>query len=108
MKITKRQLRRIIKEEKAKLTLNEDRIVDEVQLMTDLDDIASAIEEIAEGMYGMSGPGTVSGEAGDEMAGDVLLQVERLSALYSQMVSHFESLDPENQPNRLHPGPWKS
>jgi hypothetical protein len=103
MKVTKRQLKRIIKEGKIKITLNEGRIVDEVQLMTDLDDIASAVEEIAEGMYGMSGPGTVSGDEGDEMAESLLLQVERLNVLYSQMVSHFESMDPENQPDR--PGP---
>jgi hypothetical protein len=104
MKITKRQLRRIIKEEKRKLLeAPGDRINVEAGLMADLNDIAAAIEEIAGGMYGMSGPGTVSGDAGDEMAGDLELQVERLNDFYNQMVSHFESMDPENQPERPSP-----
>jgi len=98
MKITKRQLRRIIKEEKKSL-LKEDRIRKEATFLGTLDDIASSIEEIAGGVYGMSGPGTVSGEAGDELAQDLELQVERLTDLYRAMVSHFESMDPENQPN---------
>lgn len=96
MRVTKGQLRRIIKEEKRKLIeASRDRIKTEAQLMTDLDDIAVAIEEIAGGLYGMSGPGTVSGDAGDEMAQDLELQVSRLNDLYRSMVSHFESMDDE-------------
>ena len=51
----------------------------------------------------MSGPGTVSGEAGDELAQDLEMQVERLTDLHRSMVKYFESMDPENQSDR--PGP---
>ena len=94
MKITKRQLRRIIKEEKTKLH-EQSRQAKEATLMTDLDSIASAIEEIAAGMYGLQDPGDPSMGAGDEMAQDLEMQVERLSDFYNKMVAHFESMDPE-------------
>ena len=45
----------------------------------------------------MSGPGTVSGDAGDEIAQDLEMQVERLTALHRGMQAHFESMDSENQ-----------
>ena len=96
MKITKRQLRRIIKEERTSL-LKEDRIAKEAGLMADLDSIATEIEVIASEVYGMSGPGTVSGDAGDGLAQQLEGQVERLTTLYDLMVTHFESMDPENQ-----------
>ena len=96
MKITKRQLKRIIKEEK-KTLLKEDRVRKEATMLGTLDSIASSIEELAGGIYGMSGPGTVSGDAGDEVAQDLEMQVERLNDLYQALVSHFESMDSENQ-----------
>lgn len=97
MKITKRQLKRIIKEEKTRLLTEQSRIAKEARLLTDLDSIASAIEELASSVYGMSGPGTVSGDAGDEIAQDLEMQVERLTALHRGMQAHFESMDSENQ-----------
>ena len=99
MRITKRQLKRIIKEERAKILREapRDRINKEAGLMSDLDSIASAIEEIAGGMYGLTDPGGTGAPEGDSMAQDLELQVERLNALYDQMVAHFESMDPENQ-----------
>jgi hypothetical protein len=99
MKITKRQLKRIIKEERSKL-LSESRITEEAGLMADLDSIATAIEDIAHEMYGMSGPGTVSGDGGAEMAKQLEAQVERLNTLYDLMVGHFESMDPESHENQ--------
>ena len=141
MKITKRQLRRIIKEEKQKLlsesrqggiglgfanyspnsrpnfekfygkgaqvvgldyrqgTVTEaSRASAEGAIMAEFSMIMDAIEDIASGMYGLEDPGDRGAPAGDEMAGELELQVERLDALYSQMVSHFESMDPENAP----------
>jgi hypothetical protein len=80
--------------------------------MADLDSIATAIEEIAAGMYGLQDPGEPGLAVGDEMAGDLEMQVERLTAFYDQMVSHFESMDPENQaenegrPNRTPHDPY--
>ena len=41
----------------------------------------------------MSGPGTVSGDAGDEIAQDLEMQVERLTDLHRAMQAHFESMD---------------
>ena len=105
MKITRRQLKRIIREEKRKLQeAPRDRIKVESGLMADLDSIASSIEDIAAGMYGLEDPvGASQGaaaalSAGDDMAGELELQVERLNAFYSQMVAHFESMDPESAP----------
>ena len=93
MKITKRQLKRIIKEEKARLLSEQSRIAKEARLLSNLDNIATAIEELARGVYGMSGPGTVSGDAGDEIAQDLEMQVERLTDLHRAMQAHFESMD---------------
>jgi len=125
MKITKRQLKKIISESagfapmKSRATpeikaavsnsyrqeqLNEsNRIQKEVELMTQIDQIASSIEEIAGGIWGMSGPGTVDGSAGDELAQDLELQVERLNDFYGLLVAHFESTDSENQSNPSDP-----
>ena len=94
MKITKRQLRRIIKEEKTKLH-EQSRQSKEATLMTDLDSIASAIEDIASGAYGLQDPADPAQGAGDELAQDLEMQVERLSDFYNKMVAHFESMDPE-------------
>jgi hypothetical protein len=99
MKITKRQLRKIIKEEKAKLAeAPRDRINTEATLLSDLDSIASSIEEVAAGMYGLVDP-SGNGDAGDEMAADLEMQIERLNALHRAMTAHFESMDPEFDEN---------
>jgi len=95
VKITKRQLRRIIKEEKAKLN-EQSREVKEAGLMTDLDSIVTSIEQLAAGMYGLVDPGG-NGDAGDEMAQDLEMQAERLTKFYDSMVAHFESMDPAGQ-----------
>ncbi len=82
-----------------KVISEQSRQAKEATLMTDLDSIATAIEEIAAGMYGLQDPGDPGVPAGDEMASDLEMQVERLSAFYDQMVAHFESLDPEFDAN---------
>jgi hypothetical protein len=94
-KITKSKLRKIIKEEK-KVLLKESRVRKEATMLGTLDSIASSIEELANGMYGLVDPNG-NGDAGDEMAQDLEMQVERLTDLYQAMVSHFESMDSENQ-----------
>ncbi len=50
-------------------------------------------------MYGLIDPGDPDVSNGDDMAQELEMQVERLSALYDQMVAHFESMDPEFDPN---------
>ena len=75
MKITKRQLRRIIREEKAKLSrrkLNETHSMDSVQ---ELDDIRISIDDIAVGLY----------QSDPELANDLQMQVERLEILHSKL-----------------------
>lgn len=72
--------------------LTESRIKAEATLMSDLDSIASAIEDIAEGMFGLVDPGG-NGDAGDEMAEDLGMQIQRLNDLHAAMVRHFESMD---------------
>ena len=101
MKITKRQLRRIIKEGRANL-LKENRITKEAGLMADLDSIATAIEDIAHEMYGMGEINRQSGlpDAGDELAKQLEAQVERLTTFHDLMVGHFESMDPESHENQ--------
>lgn len=75
MKITKRQLRRIIQEEKAKLTkkkLNETHSMESVQ---DLSNIINAIDDIANGIY----------QNDPELAKDLEMQVERLANLHDKL-----------------------
>ena len=75
MKITKRQLRRIIKEEKAKLTkekLNETHSMESVK---DLSSIIDAIDDITNGVY----------QRDPELAKDLEMQVERLANLHDKL-----------------------
>lgn len=88
MKITKRQLRRIIKEEKQKLIREESKERKEGRLLADLDNIATAIEGIASEMYGMGESGLP--DAGDELAKQLEAQVERLNTFHDLMVTYFE------------------
>lgn len=92
MKITKRQLRRIIKEEKQKLIREESKERKEGRLLADLDNIATAIEGIASEMYGMGEINWQSGlpDAGDELAKQLEAQVERLNTFHDLMVTYFE------------------
>jgi hypothetical protein len=112
MKVSKRQLQAIIKEERSKL-LREQPISGEqavqmqaaqkaasdvkkqAEMMSELDDIAVRIEEVAKEMYGMSGPGTVSGDEGDAMARDLEMQIERLNMFYETMEDYFNVITPE-------------
>ena len=75
MKITKRQLRRIIREEKAKLSrikLNETHSMDSVQ---ELDDIRMSISDIAVGIY----------QNDPELANELEMQIERLEILHDKL-----------------------
>jgi hypothetical protein len=74
-KITKRQLRRIIKEEKAGLTnrkLNESHSMDDVK---ELSNIIDAVSDITGGVY----------ESDPELAKDLEMQVERLANLHDKL-----------------------
>ena len=108
MKVSKRQLQAIIKEERSKL-LREQPISGEqavqmqaaqkaasdvkqqANMLAELDDIAAIIESLAKEMYGMSGPGT----DGDEMARDLEMQIERLNMFYETMEDYFNVITSE-------------
>ena len=101
MKITKRQLRRIIKEEKAKLLKEIPSShgnpgaagQDEAAFLADFSMTMGAIKEIAAGMYGLIDPADagLSISAGDDMANDLELQVERLNDLYTKFEYHLDN-----------------
>ncbi len=93
MKITKRQLRRIIKEEKTKLIKEQSMASTEGSMMAELDGIASSIEEIANGIYGLQDPSEPGVQAGDELAVDLGMQVERLNSFFKQLEAYFVTVD---------------
>ena len=75
MKITKNQLRRIIREEKARLSrekLNETHSMDSVK---ELSNIIDAVDDIVNGVY----------QSDPELAKDLEMQVERLANLHDKL-----------------------
>ena len=124
MRITKQQLKRIIRQEKSRLNeswLGDHRVVpapapmpvksrahpefaaallkeqstvaQEAELLSDIDRIATSIQEIASGMYGLVDPIGDTPAAGDDMAQDLELQVERLNDFFRRLESYFEMVD---------------
>ena len=92
VRATKNQLRRVIREEKARILSEQSHAASEGALLADLTMTSDAIGEIAAGMYGLVDPIGDAPAAGDEMAGDLELQVERLNVLFDQLEEYFESL----------------
>ena len=99
MRVTRRQLRRIIKEEKASILSEQSREAKEGALLADFNMVVTSIEEIAAGMYGLEDPGDPGGPAGDDLASDLEMQVERMNDIYRKLEAHFESMDQEFDPN---------
>lgn len=93
MKITKRQLRQIIKEEKSRFLNEQSREAKEGSMLADLNSVVTSIEEIAAGLYGLQDPGEPGIQAGDDMARDLEMQIERLNAFFRSLEAHFESSD---------------
>ena len=79
MKVTKNQLRRIIKEERAKLLNEESRERKEGRLLADFDEIISGLEDLAREMYGRD----------DEAAKDIELHVSRLTDFFQALEDYF-------------------
>ena len=99
MKVTKRQLKRIIKEEKARILSEQSRQAKEGALLADLNMIISSIEDLTSGLYGLEDPGDRGGPAGDDAAQDFQLQIERMNEFYRRLEAHLQSLDKEFDPN---------
>ncbi len=89
MKITKRQLKRIIKEERARLLREKSG---EGELLADLTSIRNAVEDISAGMYGLVDPDGYA-SSGDEMAQELMLHVERLDVFLAQLKTYFKTVD---------------
>ena len=92
MKITKKELRKIIREEARRMS-EASREAKEGALLGDLSMIMTAVQEIAKGMYGLIDPSEPGDTYGDELAGDLEMQVERLNQVYTQLEAHFQSMD---------------
>ena len=118
MKVSKRQLRRIIREEKSRLLSEQpisgaqadqmaaaqkaaNDVKKQAGMMAELDDIAVRIEEVAKEMYGLEDPaGASQGAAaalgaGDDLARDLEMQIERLNVFYTSMEDYFTAITPE-------------
>ena len=91
MKISKRHLKRIIKEEKARLLSEQSREAKEGSMLADLNSVVTSIEEIAAGLYGLQDPGEPGVQVGDDMAQDLEMQIERLNQFFRSLEAHFES-----------------
>ena len=63
----------------------------QADMMADLDSIATAIEEIAAGMYGLEDPAG-GPEAGDDLANDLELQTQRLTDFHRKMEAYFDMI----------------
>jgi len=103
MKITKRQLKRIIKEERVKILkeASRDRITVEGKLLGDLMALVGDLMTVEKELYGLSDDegadmGSVYGE-------ELNATIDELDAWREKLTTHFESMDPEN--NQSEGGP---
>ena len=93
MKINKRQLKRIIKEEKTKILMERTRASREGDLQREMADIMQALHEISTGMYGLVDPNAPGDTYGDELANDLDMHVKRLDDLYQKLEAYFVTVD---------------
>jgi len=105
MRITKRQLRRIIKEERTKILKEQsrDRVSIEGRLLGELMAVIGDLATIEKELYGLTDDG---GEDMGSVYGEELnATIDELDAWREKLTVHFESMDPENQApeEKLHP-----
>ena len=88
MKITKRQLRRIIKEEKAK-ALNE---VEQHVVLSAWDQAIMNVEAVEKELYGLVDPGARPGETplGDVLGKQLAAALMELNQAYESLELHFD------------------
>ena len=88
MKISKRQLRRIIKEEKAKV-LSE---ADDVTLLSALDRAISRVEAVEKELYGLVNPEEPPGiePMGDDLGGSLAIAIQELNQTYKDLELYFD------------------
>ena len=101
MKITKKQLKRIIKEERAKLMKeNRSREANEGQLIGELAGLLSDLHAVKKELYGLTDPdGVDMGSVyGDELEATIM----EIEDWVGRLEMHFESMDPV--PDKRIPG----
>ncbi len=88
MKISKSQLRQIIKEEKVKLLTE----ADEVVLLSALDQAISRVEAVEKEVYGLVDPGEPPGTEpmGDDLGGSLAIAIQELNQAYKAIELHFD------------------
>ena len=88
MKISKRQLRQIIKEERQKLLTE----ADEVVLLSALDQAISRVEEVEKEIYGLVDPSEPPGTEpmGDDLGGTLAIAIQELNQAYKAIELHFD------------------
>ena len=116
MKITKRHLRKIIKENTSPMPLRsrasagvrqavensrqQERLQEmqspirrQAMILADLDSAIKNVEETADNMYGLEDPGEPGLDMGTEMSQDLMLAVERLNGVFKRLEALFQETD---------------
>ncbi len=106
MRITKRQLKRLVKEERARLIREQSSVAVEGELLADLSIISDKIDKISEEIHGLVEPGAydraksfdrmkrhAEPQAGYQWATALGEQVEQLNAFFDRLEAYFESVD---------------
>ena len=103
MRITKRQLKRIIKEERTKLIREyQSREATEGKLLGNLMSIIGDLKTIKKELFGLVDP---DGEDMGSVYGEELeATIDELDEWMSELNTHFESMDPEAKDPRGQPG----
>jgi len=100
MRITKRQLRRIIKEEKSKLLREQSPEAHEGIILANFASAMDRIEALKDEIYGLIDPAEagLSISAGDNLAGQLQMKLEDLGSVYRQLKAYFETGAPTKGP----------
>jgi hypothetical protein len=95
VKITKRQLRRIIKEERLKLIKEapHDRVAIEGKLLGELMGLLADLKAVEKELYGLVEPGRGGSEMGSVYAEELDATIEELGDWKEKLTRHFESND---------------
>jgi hypothetical protein len=112
MKVSKKQLRRIIREEKSRLLSEQpisgaqadqmaaaqkaaNDVKKQADMMAELDNIAVGIEGVAKEMYGLANLDDMNLPQGDDLARTLEIHIEALNVFYEQMEAYFTAITPE-------------
>ena len=104
MRITKGQLKKIIREEKKNVLKEQADISHQATLLSALDQGISAVESVEKELYGLVDPGlgmhSQGTPLGDELGKQLAAAVLELNQAFEAVESYFNSQD-ESQPTKL-------